>query len=108
MSSKNTVATEWLISIIHLVSAREATVARLQHLGFIIGRTPAISCELLAEGIDIDLRVLNVIDQAGDALRSPHQSDSLFHACFERLGTALHGSSVHRKGSPLSGLAFVR
>ena len=53
VSPKIAVATEWLLSIPHLESEREATVAKHQLLGFTIGRTPAISCELLVEGVQI-------------------------------------------------------
>lgn len=52
-SLKIAIATEWLLSIAHLEPEREATAAKHQHFGSIIGRTPAISCELLGEAGEI-------------------------------------------------------
>ena len=51
VSSKITVATVWLLSIPRLEIGSESYSSENQHLGSIIGRTPAISCELLEESV---------------------------------------------------------
>lgn len=68
VSPEIAVATKWLLSIARLESEREATVAKHQHLGSIIGRTPAISCELLGEGGEIAFARLDLRQRGSPVL----------------------------------------